>query len=137
MRGAGPARRQRRAAPVAVSRAPLSRYARVATLLAHGALIAAQITVGGTLAWMGAALLLLPLPGLWRGREYSYQWSSMLVAFYCALWLAEGWANADGRFAAFAMAALAAADFVSQVLHVRLRGRERPARAAGSGVALR
>jgi uncharacterized membrane protein len=116
---------------------PLSRHARVAALLAHGALIAAQLAVGSTLAWIGAALLLLPLPGLWLGRDYSYQWSSMLVAFYCALWLAEGWAQADGRLVAFAIAALAAADFVSQVLYVRLRGRERPVPAAGSGAASR
>jgi uncharacterized membrane protein len=116
---------------------PLSSYARIAALIAHAALLAAQLAVGTTLAWLGAALLLLPLPGLWRGREYSYQWSSMLVAFYCALWLAEGWANSGGRLAAFAIAALAAASFVSQVLYVRLRGRERLAPAAGSGAASR
>lgn len=113
--------------------ARLSGYVRIAALSAHGALIAAQFAVGGTLAWLGAALLLLPLPGLWRGREYSYQWSSMLVAFYCALWLAEGWANTGGRAAAFAIAALASVNFVSQVLYVRLRGRERLVPAQGSG----
>jgi uncharacterized membrane protein len=116
---------------------PLSRHARTAALLAHIALIAAQGVVGSTLAWIGAALLLLPLPGLWRGHAYSYQWSSMLVAFYCALWLAEGWANTSGRLAAFAIAALAAADFVSQVLYVRLRGREQLAPAAESSAASR
>lgn len=115
----------------------LSEAARRAALAAHAALIAAQVAVGGTLPWVGAALLLLPLPGLWRGREYSYQWSSMLVAFFCALWLAEGWADAGSRVQAFAIAALAAADFVSQVLYVRLRGRERSAPAAGSGDASR
>jgi uncharacterized membrane protein len=114
---------------------PLSRAARRAALSAHGLLVVAQIAVGGTLPWVGAALLLLPVPGLWRGREYSYQWSSMLVAFYCALWLAEGWANPGGRALAFGIAALAAVDFVSQVLFVRLRGRERSAPAAGSDAA--
>lgn len=117
--------------------APLSRSARLAALIAHGLLIAAQIAIGGTLPWVGAALLLLPLPGLWRGREYSYQWSSMLVAFYCALWLSEGWANPGARALAFGVAALAAVDFVSQVLYVRLRGRERSAPAAASGAASR
>lgn len=117
---------------------PLSGSARIVALTAHLLLIAALIAVGGILPWLGAALLLLPLPGLWRGREYSYQWSSMLVAFYCALWLAEGWANPGGaRALAFGVAALAAIDFVSQVLYARLRGRERSVPAAASGAASR
>ncbi|MES0874493.1 DUF2069 domain-containing protein [Sinimarinibacterium thermocellulolyticum] len=118
-------------------KAPLSRGARRTALIAHGLLIAAQLAIGGTLPWLGAALLLLPLPGLWRGREYSYQWSSMLVAFYCALWLAEGWANPGGRALAFGVAALAAVDFVSQVLYVRLRARERSAPVPASAGAWR
>lgn len=111
-----------------MSRRPLSQYARALALAAHLALIVVLLHHGGTLLTTLAALLLLaPLPGLLRGREYTHGWASMMVSFYCALWLAEGWAHpAEQRFA-FAIAGLAALDFVGLVLYVRLRARERQA----------
>ena len=109
---------------------PLSRYARGAGLAAHVLLIAALAAQQTTLSWLAALLLVPPLPGLVRERRYTYQWTSMLVVFYCAMWLAEGWMGGDGRLLAFAIAALAAADFVSLVLYVRLRNREAAAPAA-------
>lgn len=105
---------------------PLSDYARALALAAHLALIIVLLNRGGSLLMLfGALLLLVPLPGLLRGREYTHSWASMLVAFYCALWLAEGWAHPAQQIFAFAVAALAALDFVGLVLFVRLRGRER------------
>ena len=110
---------------------PLSDYARALALAAHLALIIVLLHRGGSLlTLLGALLLLLPLPGLLRGREYTHSWASMLVAFYCALWLAEGWADPAQQTLAFAIAGLAALDFVGLVLFVRLRGRERLASAA-------
>jgi uncharacterized membrane protein len=111
---------------------PLSRYARALALAAHLALIVVLLHRGDSLLSVLAALLLfLPLPGLLRGREYTHSWASMMVAFYCALWLAEGWAHPSQQRLAFAIAGLAALDFVGLVLYVRLRGRERLAGIAG------
>ena len=115
-----------------MSRRPLSQYAKGAGLTAHMLLIVALAAQQTTLSWLAALLLAPPLPGLMRERLYTYQWASMLVVFYCAMWLAEGWVDRDGRGHAFAIAALAAADFVSLVLYVRLRNREASAPAATS-----
>lgn len=107
---------------------PLSFYARIVALVAHLALIGALLHFGGSLLSILAALVLLvPLPGMLRGREYTHAWASMMVAFYCALWLAEGWANPAQQGLAFSIAGLAALDFAGLVLYVRLRGRERAA----------
>lgn len=116
---------------------PLSEIAKGAALVAHVLLMLLLATQGSSLSWLGALLLALPLPGLLRGRLYTYQWACMLVAFYSALWLAEGWFDPRGRLLAFAIAALAAADFVSLVLYVRLRGREETGPAARSAAASR
>lgn len=112
---------------------PLSLYAKGVALTAHGLLMAALIVWGGNLSLIAAVLLAVPLPGLLRDRLYTYQWASMLLVFYAALWLAEGYANPAGRAVAFAIASLAAFDFVSLVLCVRWRQREQLARAAASG----
>lgn len=110
---------------------PLSQYAKGIGLAAHLLLMLALVAQSSTLAWLAALLLVPPLPGLVRGRLYTYQWASMLVVFYCAMWLAEGWFDRGARSLAFAIAALAAVDFVSLVLFVRWRKREAPAPAAG------
>lgn len=123
--------------PGAHVKRPLSQYAKGAALAAHTLLLLALAAQGSNLSWLGALLLALPLPGMLQGRIYTYQWASMLLAFYCALWLAEGWADPAHRALAFGIAALAAADFVSQVLYVRLRNREGTGRAAASGAASR
>lgn len=96
--------------------------------VAHGALI-----VGVAVReWSGLGLLLAlilcaPLPGILRGRTYTCAWASMLVGFYVAGYLAAGYARQEDRWSAFAMAALAAADYLSLMLFVRWRGRERAA----------
>ncbi len=112
---------------------PLSEYAKGAALIAHVLLMLALVAQNSALSWLAALLLVPPLPGLVRGRLYTYQWACMLVAFYCALWLAEGWFEVRGRGLAFGIAALAASDFVSLVLYVRLRRREGPGPGAASG----
>ncbi|SFF43320.1 Uncharacterized membrane protein [Fontimonas thermophila] len=116
---------------------PLSRYARALAVTAHTLLLLALMARGSSLSWLGALLLAVSLPGILRGRIYTYQWSSMLIACYCALWLAEGWADPARRVVAFAIAGLAAADFIGQVLYVRWRNREETGRAAASGAASR
>ncbi|QHS09162.1 DUF2069 domain-containing protein [Sinimarinibacterium sp. NLF-5-8] len=109
----------------------LSLWAQWVGVLAHGALLLLLVLRGSVLAYCAAAILLIPLPGLLRGRRYTYQWASMLLAIYCALWLAEMWSNLPGRAAALLLASLSAVEFVSLVLFVRLQDRERHGQTAG------
>ncbi|MBV1774481.1 DUF2069 domain-containing protein [Burkholderiaceae bacterium DAT-1] len=69
----------------------LSRNATVAGTLALLALCILWETLlaplrPGSLMWLKAAPLLLPLPGLLRGKRYTYQWMSM----YILIWFIEG-----------------------------------------------
>lgn len=108
----------------------LSEWARRLALISHCALIAALVLRSG----LGNGLLLivpllLPLPGLVKQRAYTYAWASMLVTFYVAGFLSGAYAHPEAKRVSFALAALAAVDFVSLVLYVRLRARERTAQA--------
>ena len=44
----------------------------------------APIRPGGSWLMLKAVPLLLPLPGLLKGKRYSYQWSSLLILAYMA-----------------------------------------------------
>ena len=109
----------------------LSRYALVAALALHVALIAALLYWSG---WRVGALLSLPLlatlPGLLRARTYTAGWASMLLVFYIALLLSEGVAMPLRKPFAQALSVIAVLDFVSLVLFVRLSARERAALAS-------
>lgn len=77
----------------------------------------------GTLA-LKVVPLLLPLPGLWRMRLYTYRWLSLFIW----LWFIEGVVRAagDGGVSAWLAAvevALTLAVFVACALHVRARFR--------------
>jgi uncharacterized membrane protein len=103
----------------------LSRWMQALTVAAHLALIIVLLLCVPTRLGMASALLLfVPLPGLLRGTLYTYKWASMLLVFYCALLLSGGYADLTQRGFLFALAALAAADFVGMVLFVRFSGRE-------------
>ncbi len=106
-----------------------------AAMFMHLALISALVVLavqGSSRCWAAALLLLPSLPGLLRRRRYTFQWTCMLVAIYCALWLAEGWYAPATRATAFGVAALAALEFSALGLYVRLLGRERIAAGAGA-----
>ena len=82
----------------------------------------------GTLA-LKVVPLLLPLPGLWRMRLYTYRWVSLFVWLY----VAEGTVRAAsdrgiGASLAVVEVALALVLFVACALHVRtrLRGSRAP-----------
>lgn len=108
----------------------LSPAARLASVLLHTLLILLTLWQAGQLLVVLTALpLLAALPGILRGRERTYGWASMLVAFYCALWLAEGYARPATQTLAFAMAGVAALDFSALVLFARWTKRERTASA--------
>lgn len=109
---------------------PLSVWMRRVALLSHLALIVAMVGVSEPVAAMVLILpLLLPLPGLIRGRDYTHAWATMLLAFYVGGWLAAGYYNPAQKWISFGIAALAAVEFAALNLYVKFRARERSARA--------
>lgn len=110
-----------------------TRWARYVALGCHVALTVALAVVARFPGWLLALPLLLPLPGLWRAQPYTYAWCSMLIVFYVGGFLAEGWANPDGATRAFALATLAAAEFIALVLYVRFAAVDRRRAAGPSG----
>ncbi|MGH8460805.1 MAG: DUF2069 domain-containing protein [Stenotrophobium sp.] len=114
----------------------LSPRVRGVTLVSHLLLIAILVFVSGWSVRLIQVLpLLLPLPGLLRGRIYTFKWATMLLAFYVAGWLAAGYMQPAQKWSCFGVAALAALDFVGLNLFVRFQARERIARTAASGAA--
>lgn len=109
----------------------MSRGIRHLALGCHAALM------GWLLAWLGflapladawapalaAALavpLAFPLPGLVRGRRYTYAWASLLTPFYLALALTELAAGPAPRGYALAATLLALGAFTASVAYVKL-----------------
>ena len=87
----------------------------------------------GLAFWTGllpGLLLALPmaaaLPGLYRKSTYTAGWTTMLLVFYCAGLMAEAFAIPARRHVALILSVVAALEFVSLVLFVRLTARERP-----------
>lgn len=114
----------------------LSETMRQVALGAHVALIGCvALRAPSALSVLMAALLLWPLRGMWQGRAYTCAWASMLVAFYVAAYLADGYARPEQRLGSFAIAAVAAVDYVALMLFVRFRGRETAAAAAAASAA--
>lgn len=75
------------------------------------------------LGWILAAPLLLPLAGLWKGRRYTYAWTSLLVLCYLTYLLTEFVASGE-PLAVLAALVSAAALFTGCLLFVRWRARE-------------
>ncbi|MES2489825.1 MAG: DUF2069 domain-containing protein [Pseudomonadota bacterium] len=105
----------------------LSLWARRVTLLSHFLLIAAIVARNGygVPMWLLVVPLLLPLPGLLRGRDYTFAWSTMLLVFYVGGYLAAGQANPAEKWICFGIAAIAALEFVSLSVYVKARSKER------------
>jgi uncharacterized membrane protein len=53
----------------------------------------APLRPGGSLIALKALPLLLPLPGILRGRRYAFQWSSMLILAYFAEGVTRAWSE--------------------------------------------
>ncbi|MGH8457299.1 MAG: DUF2069 domain-containing protein [Stenotrophobium sp.] len=105
---------------------------RRAVLASHLALIVVLALYSGLSVRLIQILpLLLPLPGMLRGRVYTHAWATMLLAFYVAAWLAAGYMQPAQKWLCFGIAALAAVDFVCLNLFVRFRAREQTAQTAG------
>ena len=98
------------------------RYAALAT---HALLIAGLIWIAGASVGLLLVLpLLAPLRGLWRGAPYTYAWASMLLTIYCAVLLSEAYMRPSQLGVLRALAIVAALEFVSLILFVRMRAAE-------------
>ena len=53
----------------------------------------APLRPGGSLIALKALPLLLPLRGIFEGKRYTYQWSSMLILAYFAEGVMRAWAE--------------------------------------------
>jgi uncharacterized membrane protein len=126
-----------------------SLWARRVAVVSHLALIVViALRAGWGVPLFLVLPLLFPLPGLLRGHDYTYAWSTMLLVFYVGGYLAAGHANPADKWACFGVAALAALEFVSLSVYVKARSKERtyikaqsapaqPAQTAASGDASR
>ncbi|TXI09234.1 MAG: DUF2069 domain-containing protein [Rhizobium sp.] len=104
----------------------LSRWAYYVTVASHLALTAViAMRSGWGVAMILVLPLLIPLPGLLRGRDYTFAWATMLLVFYVGGYLAAGHANPADKWACFGVAALAALEFVSLSVYVKARSKER------------
>ena len=110
-----------------------STWAQRITVIAHVVLLLGVLFRNPSpLSVLLALVLLTPLYGLLRGKTYTFAWASMLVAFFVAGYLAEGYARPESRGSAFALASVAALDYVALMMFVRFRARETAAARAAA-----
>ena len=81
----------------------------------------APLRPGGSLLALKAAPLVLPLAGIYAGRRYTYQWSSLLVLAYFAEGVVRAWSESGiSQVLAVAEIALSVVCFSSFVAYARL-----------------
>jgi uncharacterized membrane protein len=81
----------------------------------------APLRPGGSLLALKALPLALPWNGIFKGRRYTYQWSSMLVLAYFAEGATRAWSEVGpSRHLALAEIALSLAYFAAAVSFARL-----------------
>jgi uncharacterized membrane protein len=81
----------------------------------------APLRPGGSLAALKALPLSLPLAGIFSGRRYTYQWSSMLILAYFTEGVMRGWSEAGlSRSLALAEVVLSLVFFAAAVSYARL-----------------
>jgi uncharacterized membrane protein len=84
----------------------------------------APLRPGGSLIALKALPLLIPLRGIFEGRRYTYQWTSMLILAYFAEGVTRAWSD-RGLSQALAVAEilLSLAFFAAAVTYARLTRR--------------
>ena len=93
------------AAPDPISRAKLAWSIALACLLALVALCVAwelflaPLKPGGSWLVLKVLPLLVPLPGVLRGRRYTFQWSTLLIWLYAAEGATRAWTDAGAAAA--------------------------------------
>ena len=81
----------------------------------------APLRPGGSLLAWKAAPLALPLAGIYAGRRYTYQWSSLLVLAYLAEGVVRAWSESGiSQMLAAVEIALSVVCFSSLVTYARL-----------------
>ena len=81
----------------------------------------APLRPGGSLVALKALPLAIPLRGIFAGRRYTYQWSSLLILAYFAEGVTRGVAERGASQAcALAEAVLSVAFFVAVVAYARV-----------------
>jgi len=81
----------------------------------------APLRPGGSLAALKALPLSLPLAGIFAGKRYTYQWSSMLILAYFTEGVMRAWSEAGlSRSLALAEIALSLVFFAAAVSYARL-----------------
>jgi uncharacterized membrane protein len=74
----------------------------------------------GSLMWLKAVPLLFPLPGVLRGRRYTYQWLSMFVLAWFIEGIMRSWGDhGTSRYLALVEVALSVWVFAGAVLFSR------------------
>lgn len=53
----------------------------------------APLKPGGSMLMLKAAILLLPLFGILRGKRYTYQWASMFILLYFTEGVVRAWSD--------------------------------------------
>ena len=80
----------------------------------------APLRPGGSLLALKALPLALPLPGIFSGKRYTYQWSSMLILAYFAEGITRAWAETGlSQKLALGEVALSLAFFAAAVSYAR------------------
>jgi uncharacterized membrane protein len=84
----------------------------------------APLRPGGSLLALKALPLALPLNGIFTGRRYTYQWSSMLILAYFAEGVARAWSErGTSQLLAGGEVLLSVVFFAAAVGYARLTGR--------------
>ncbi len=86
----------------------------------------APMRPGGSALALKIVPLMFALPGILRGRRYTYQWSSMLILAYFAEGVVRAWSEQDlSRAAAIGEIVLSLIFFAAAVCYARASGRSR------------
>ncbi len=81
----------------------------------------APLRPGGSLLALKAAPLVLPLAGVYAGRRYTYQWSSLLVLAYFAEGVIRAWSEGGTtKILALGEVLLSIVSFAALVAYARL-----------------
>lgn len=102
--------------------AVLGQLGLIATLILWFAVLAPSTIFGPWLAAAWVTPLLPALPGMLRGRSYSFAWNSLVLLLYLALGITELLSNPAEQVYALAVLTLSALTFVCSQLYVRGRG---------------
>lgn len=81
----------------------------------------APLRPGGSLLALKAAPLALPLAGIYSGRRYTFQWSSLLMLAYFAEGVVRAWSESGAaQILAFSEVLLSTVSFAALVTYARL-----------------